>query len=212
MDDEKGSEMIAALKRKLEQVDQSFIMESAYFVVGDFGVAEVKRLTDKGVDVRVLTNSLVSNDVLAAHAGHAEYRKSLLEAGIEMYELRADSGVIKKGWKGESRAGLHTKAMVFDEESLFVGSFNLDPRSASINTEAGLYVESPELAKVLLEYMDEGISLENSYHVTLDGNGKILWTTVIDGNKVTYFQDPLSTFGQRFFSGFIQFLPVESQL
>ena len=114
--------------------------------------------------MQVLTNSLVSNDVLAAHAdaGHANYRKQLLEMGVEMYKLRADSAVIQKTWSGDSKAGLHTKAMVFDQESLFIGSYNLDPRSANINTEAGLYVESPELAAQLLAYMDEGVMPENS--------------------------------------------------
>jgi putative cardiolipin synthase len=212
MDDEQGSEMITALWRKLGNINQSFTIESAYFVVGDRGVDTIKGLIDRGVDVRILTNSLASNDVLAAHAGHASYRKALIESGAEIYELRADSGVIKKNWSGESRSGLHTKAMVFDDESVFIGSFNLDPRSANINTEAGLYVESPALAKQLLTYMEEGIAPENSYRVTLDEKGDLVWTTIIDGNEVTYDKDPLSTFGQRFTAGFIQILPVESQL
>jgi putative cardiolipin synthase len=198
---------------KLDTVQESLIIESAYFVVGDGGVARAKELVDKGVRVRVLTNSLVSNDVLAAHAGHANYRKQLLEAGAEVYELRADSGeIIKKTWSGDSKAGLHTKAMVFDEESLFIGSYNLDPRSANINTEAGLYVESPELAAQLLAYMDEGVQPENSYRLMLDEDGDLVWITEDDGIEVRYDNDPLSTFGQRFMSGFIGILPVESQL
>ena len=198
---------------KLDTVQESLIIESAYFVVGDGGVARAKELVDKGVRVRVLTNSLVSNDVLAAHAGHANYRKKLLEAGAEVYELRADSGdIIKKTWAGDSKAGLHTKAMVFDEESLFIGSYNLDPRSANINTEAGLYVESPELAAQLLAYMDEGVQPENSYRLMLDEDGDLVWITEDEGAEVRYDKDPLSTFGQRFRSGFIGIMPVESQL
>jgi len=185
-----AGDLIAALRRKLDTVQKTLIIESAYFVVGDNGVARVSELVDKGVKVRIMTNSLVSNDVLAAHAGHANYRKQLLKAGAEIYELRADSVVIKKNWSGDSKAGLHTKALVFDDETLFIGSFNLDPRSANINTEAGLYVESPELAARVLAYMDEGV----------------------DGAEVRYDKDPLSTFGQRFMSGFIGILPVESQL
>ena len=169
-------------------------------------------MVDRGVSVRVLTNSLASNDVLAAHAGHAKFRKRLLKAGAELYELRPDSNVIKKTWSGESRAGLHTKAMVFDDESLFIGSFNLDPRSAYINTEAGIYVESPELAQRLLAYMDEGVLPKNSYRVTLDESDQLVWTTAINGEEVRYFKDPLSTFSQRFMSGFIGLLPVDSQL
>ncbi len=211
LDDERDSEIIVAQRPKMANSERSLIIESAYFVVSDGGVARVKDLVARGVQVRVLTNSLVSNDVLGA-SGHAEYREALLEAAAQICELRADSVVIKKSWKGESRAGLHTKAMAFDEESLFIGSFNLDPRSANINTEAGPYVQSPELTARLLAYMEEGVSPENSYRVTLDEDGDLLWTTIIDGKEVIYDNDPLSTFGQRFQSGFIQMLPVQSQL
>jgi putative cardiolipin synthase len=192
-----AGDMIEMLHRKIENVQESFTIESAYFVVRDGGVERIKELVDSGVKVRILTNSLVSNDVLAAHAGHAKYRKRLLEVGAEVYELRADAGVIKKNWQGESRAGLHTKAMIFDEQTLFIGSFNLDPRSANINTEAGLYVESPP---------------EHSYRLKLDDDGDLVWITEDDGVEVRYDKDPLSTFGQRFMSGFIGILPMESQL
>ena len=212
IEDGEEGELIVALREKLARVNESFTVESAYFVIGDRGVETVRELVGRGVHVRVLTNSLASNDVLAAHAGHAAYRKGLIEAGAELYELRSDSAVIKKTWKGRSRAGLHTKALVFDNEGLFIGSFNLDPRSANINTEAGLYVESPALASQLLAYMEEGVLPENSYRVTLDENGDLVWTTIIDGKEVRYDKDPLSTWGQRFTAGVISILPVHSQL
>ena len=205
-------EIIKALRTKLTTVDTAFMIESAYFVIGDRGVENLSKMVDKGVEVRVLTNSLVSNDVLAAHAGHANYRKQLLEAGIEVYELRPDSGIIKRQWEGEAFAGLHTKALAFDYESVFIGSFNLDPRSAAINTEAGIYVESPELAARLQAYMDEGVEPRNSYRLKLDDDGDLVWITENDGVEVRYDKDPLSTFGQRFTSGLIGILPVEGQL
>jgi putative cardiolipin synthase len=211
-EDDAAGKLILALRRKFETVQESYTLESAYFVVGDRGVANVEGMIDRGVEVRILTNSLASNDVLAAHAGHANYRKQLLEVGAQVYELRPDGGVIKKTWKGESKAGLHTKAMVFDDESLFIGSFNLDPRSANINTEAGLYVESPELSAQLLAYMKEGILPINSYRLDLDDDGDLVWTTEEDGVEVRYDKDPKSTFRQRFMSGFIGILPIESQL
>jgi len=205
-------EIIKALRKKLTTVDTAFMIESAYFVIGDRGVETLSNMVDRGVEVRVLTNSLVSNDVLAAHAGHANYRKQLLEAGIEVYELRPDSAVIKREWTGEAFAGLHTKALAFDNESVFIGSFNLDPRSATINTEAGVYVESPELAARLQAYMDEGVEPKNSYRLMLDDDGDLVWITEDDGVEVRYEKDPLSTFGQRFTSGLIGILPVEGQL
>ena len=205
-------EIIKALRKKITTVDSAFMIESAYFVIGDGGVETLSNMVDRGVEVRVLTNSLVSNDVLAAHAGHANYRKQLLEAGVEVYELRPDSGVIKREWTGEAFAGLHTKALAFDNESVFIGSFNLDPRSAAINTEAGVYVESPELAARLQAYMDEGVEPANSYRLKLDDDGDLVWITEDDGVEVRYEKDPLSTFGQRFTAGFIGILPVEGQL
>jgi putative cardiolipin synthase len=210
--EEAPGELMKALNRKLQTLKRELTIESAYFVVGPRGLEKIQELCDRGVKVRVLTNSLASNDVIAAHAGHAEYRDDLLQTCAQIYEVRPDSGMIRKDWKGEPMAGLHTKALVFDRESVFIGSFNLDPRSAILNTEAGLYVDSPELARQVLSFMDEGVRPENSYHVKRDENGNLYWETVIDGVTVRYDDEPETTFWQRFQSDFIQLLPVESQL
>jgi putative cardiolipin synthase len=210
---EEHGDMIKALLRKLQVTHRELLIESAYFVPRERGIAALKALQDRGVSIRVLTNSLASNDVVAAHAGHAKYRKELIANGTELYEMRPDAGVIKKNvLAGSSKAALHTKAMVFDRESLFIGSFNLDPRSANINTEAGLYVESPTLAKRVIAYMDEGVQPENSYRVVLDENGRLVWITREDGQEVRYTRDPESGAWARMMSGFIQVLPVEAQL
>ena len=113
--------------------------------------------------MRVLTNSLASNDMLPAHSGYAKTRRRLLENGMELYELRPDTDAFRPGGpflSRRSRAALHAKAMAFDGEAVFIGSFNLDPRSAVINTEAGLYIESIELAKRLTDYMATGVAPE----------------------------------------------------
>jgi putative cardiolipin synthase len=205
--------LVAALSRKIQTMQRELLIESAYFVIRDYGVEGAKMLKERGVRVRVLTNSLASNDVVAAHAGYAKRRDQLVANGVELYELRADAGVVnKKIASGTSKAALHTKAVVFDREAVFIGSYNLDPRSAAINTEAGLYVESPELAEQVIAYMDEGVRPENSYRVLLDEEGALAWVTEVDGVEVRYDEDPESTFGQRFLSGFIEILPVEDQL
>jgi putative cardiolipin synthase len=205
--------MIQNLFRKADTLQSEVLIESAYFVTQDKAFEAVKKLTERGVRVRVLTNSLASNDVVAAHAGHAKRRKQLIENGMELYELRPDAGAVRQRVvSGKSKAALHTKALVFDRESVFIGSFNLDPRSASINTEAGLYVESPELAEQVAAYMDEGVQPQNSYRVLLDADGDLVWVTEIDGREVRYHKEPETSFGQRFMSGFIMMLPVEHQL
>jgi len=205
--------MIQSLFRKADSLHTELLIESAYFVTQDKSVKAVRKLTDRGVRVRVLTNSLASNDVVAAHAGHAKRRTELLESGLELYELRSDAGVVKqRSAETEAKAALHTKAVVFDGESIFIGSFNLDPRSAKINTEAGLYVESPALAKQLTAFMDEGVKPQNSYRVVLDEEGDLEWITEIDGREVRYHKEPESTILQRLTSYLIQMLPIEHQL
>ena len=212
-----ASVMYEKMHQKLQTLENELLVESAYFVVAERGVRVARMLHEKGVKIRVLTNSLASNDVVAAHAGYAQCREALIEAGVEMFELRPDSvspTVIEKKTVagGKSKAALHTKAIVFDRESIFVGSFNLDPRSAHINTEMGLYVENTELARQLVAYMDEGVLPKNAYRVVLDEDEKIVWHTENDGKPVVYTKEPESTFWQRFMSGFIKMLPVEDQL
>jgi cardiolipin synthase C len=206
-----------AWKNKLKTVQHELLIESAYFVTRNRGTEIAKQLNARGVHMRVLTNSLVSNDVLAAFAHYSTNRSKLIENGVELYELRPDAGAVRKPGEqsmipGKSKAGLHTKAMVFDREAVFIGSFNLDPRSADINTEAGLYVESPALAEQVAAYMDDGVKLENSYRVMLDEDGGLIWVTETNGQEVGYDKDPESSFWQRFKAGFIKLLPVKGQV
>jgi putative cardiolipin synthase len=217
---EEGKEaavMHEALHRKLQTLEKELLIESAYFVVRERAVEATKKMVEKGVRVRILTNSLASNDVVAAHGGYASGRKQLIENGAEIYELRPDAVSRTVTEKrvfagGKSKAALHTKAIVFDRESVFIGSYNLDPRAAEINTEAGLYVESPELARQVVAYMDEGVLPENSYRVELDDDGDLVWITEKDGQEVRYTNEPESTFWQRFVAGFVKMLGIEDQL
>jgi putative cardiolipin synthase len=102
--------------------------------------------------------------------------------------------------------------MAFDREAVFIGSFNLDPRSAVINTEAGLYIESPELADRLMAYMATGVMPANSYRVLLDPNGEIVWETVRDGQIKRYRDEPEAGFRRRMSANLLKLLPIDSQL
>jgi putative cardiolipin synthase len=207
------SRMLEGLHQRVGTLEADLLIESPYFVPRDRAIAKLKEVHDRGARIRVLTNSLASNDVLAAHAGYSGRRKQVLESGVELYELRADAGVIKKriAFFG-AKAALHAKVVVFDRKDVFIGSFNLDPRSADINTEAGLYVESPELAAQVIAWMDEGVRRENSYRVFLDEDGSLQWVTEYEGQEVRFGTDPESSAWQRFVTGFIRILPVEGQL
>jgi putative cardiolipin synthase len=203
-----------ALHKRVGLLENELLLEAAYFVPRDRAIETMRELNERGVRLRVLTNSMASNDVVAAHAGYANRRKEMLESGVALYELRPDAGSVRKRiFVGTSKAALHTKAIVFDRKDVFIGSFNLDPRSGDINTEAGLYIESPELAHQLIAHMDEGVSPQDSYRVRLDENGDLYWVTEDENENETRFEhDPGSTVWQRSVIGIIQLLPIEGQL
>jgi putative cardiolipin synthase len=169
---------------------------------------------------RLLTNSLATNDVLAVHAAYAKSRRELLENGVELYELRPDAPDVRQGWSllaGRSRASVHTKAIVADRKTVVIGSFNLDPRSIALNTEIVIIVESTELAERVLDYLDQGVSLENSYRVMLEvdeatGTDRLVWITEIDGEEVRYYSEPEVSTWRRFTSWAVGLLPIRQHL
>jgi putative cardiolipin synthase len=192
---------------------REILIEHAYFVPSERTLDAIAALTARGVRVRVMTNSLASNDVPAVYAGYAGHRERLLRSGVELYELRPDSAMLAR-WSAlseKSRSGLHTKAMVVDREHTVIGSYNFDPRSAGINTEVALLVDSPAFGHRVAEYLDEGTLPEYSYHVTLE-NGDLAWTAEEGGRTVVHRTEPGSTWWNRFTVGFIAMLPIESQL
>jgi cardiolipin synthase C len=204
----------AALRQRASEVERELLIESPYFVLGDATIERVRQLTARGVKVRVLTNSAASHDVLPALAGYVNTRKKLLNAGVELYELRPDSNM-KREWSvlaGKSRAALHAKCLVFDRKSVFIGSFNLDPRSQALNTEIGVMIDSPEIAGQVGELMDEGVSSGSAFHVTLDKNDNLVWSAENNETKVEYDTDPETGFLYRFIVGFVGMLPIEDQL
>jgi putative cardiolipin synthase len=203
------------LLSRIDRVQDELLIQSPYFVLRSRGIAKAGELHDRGVRVRVLTNSLSSNDVLPVHAGYSKTRKRLLENGMEIHELRADTEAFRPNWSfkaGGSRAALHAKALVFDREAVFIGSFNLDPRSGEINTEAGLYIESPELAEQLAGLIQDSMAPENSYRLLLDNDGGLVWETRENGETVRYDDEPKTSFGRRFTTDLLKMLPLDSQL
>ena len=206
--------MTEGFYRRIERLNSELLIEVPYLVVRKRGLEAVKRLRDRGVRIRILTNSLASNDVFAAHAGYSEHRDELVAAGVELYELRSDPAVKKRTFflSGSGRSTLHAKVMVFDRKDVFIGSLNLDPRSGDINTEAGLYIESPELAAQVIAYMDEGVLPQDAYRVLLDPDGDLYWVTETDGKTERYDHDPNSTAWQRAKVRFIRMLPIMNQL
>ena len=143
------------------------LIVSPYFVPGATGMAYFEYWRSQGVQVDVLTNAYAASDVPVVHAGYANYRIPLLEAGINLYELKPVSEPtgerLRDLGSGSSRASLHAKTFIFDDEHVFIGSFNFDPRSALLNTEMGLVIHSPELSRQVTAIAQDAMRPERSY-------------------------------------------------
>ncbi len=203
-----------------EGIQKELIIFSPYFVPGKQGAAFLAKLSRRGVRVRILTNSLASTDVGIVHAGYAKYRKRLLRAGVELYEMnkklsRQQRKAKKSGYSGSGKASLHTKSFVFDRRDVFVGSLNLDPRAVVQNTEIGMVLESREIATQMADWFDQNIE-RVAFRLELqkgeNGQEKILWHGLEEGKPRVFTVDPYTSFWRRLGIGFMSLLPIESQL
>ena len=192
------------------------LIEASYFIPGDEFTAALADMHRNGCRVALLTNSLATNDVIAAHAAYARYRPALLRGGVEVHELQANARArrhharLLRG-RGRSKSSLHTKAMVLDRKELFVGSFNLDPRSVNVNTEMGYYVDSEALAGEVAAFVEEGMAPQNSYRVTSDDQG-LLWGAGDERGPVQYRSEPRVSPLRRLASQLCALLPIENLL
>jgi len=211
-DDAVAERLRAPLREAIDRAQQELLVVSPYFVPLKSGVEGLCTLRERGVRTAVLTNSLAATDVAAVHAGYAPYRKALLECGVELYEAREDIRIsgTRRGGVGMSGSSLHAKAFLIDRNRLFVGSFNWDPRSAGINTEMGVLIDSPVLAGQVADLLDEKMPT-SAYRVELR-DGKIRWIAHEDGRELILSKEPDTSFWQRFVTGFLKLLPVRGQL
>jgi putative cardiolipin synthase len=203
-----------ALVERMGKAEHEVSIESPYFVLREQGIETMRDFTARGGKVRVLTNSAASTDEPPAQAGYDNTRKALLQAGVDLYELRPDSNMTRK-WStlaDRSTAALHAKGIVFDRQSAWIGSFNLDPRSTGINTEVGVMIDSPEIATKVSAFMENAMAPGSAYHVTLDEKGNLLWTTEIDGKEVQYHSDPGIGLWRRLEIGTLRLLPIQNEL
>jgi putative cardiolipin synthase len=214
LDKENRSDLLL-LPQMLESVGppvHSFHLISPYFVPGDEGTASLQKLAQQGIKVRVLTNSLESTDVSAVHAGYAKRRKALLEAGVQLFELKrgeAPKNPEGKGGRGSSSASLHAKTFAVDSERAFVGSFNFDPRSARLNTEMGVVFGSQALGRQLAGAFDTQVP-QRAYEVRLtDDKRNLVWIEQTPAGEKRYDSEPGAGFFRRMSVGFLSILPIE---
>ncbi len=212
-----------ALKTIMNQARSEVLIISPYFIPEKSGVQFFKQLVARGVTVKILTNSLASTDVPIAAGGYSRYRKALLGAGVELYELRPNPDKYRF-WErtrlgSSSRGTLHAKTVIIDRQVVFVGSFNLDPRSERLNTEDGIVVRSAKLGAQATDLFDQGISPSNSYRLAIRDESPLwekwrglVWTTEENGQEVHFYHDPMTDIGCRFEVRFLSLLAPRSDL
>ncbi len=206
--DAKRTHVGSLLQPTLAATQSQASIISPYFVPGENGTAGLVNAARNGKEVRILTNSLIANDVAAVHGGYSAYRKQLLEGGVQLWELKPEDGQkVDSSLFGSSGASLHTKALTVDHRSVFVGSYNLDPRSTWLNCEQGVLVENEVLARELEEIFATQTAGDRAWRVTLQDD-KLHWS---DGTA-SFDSDPHAGFWRKFQAWIVRVTGLESQL
>jgi putative cardiolipin synthase len=198
------------------------LMVTPFLIPGKEGMQLFERLRQRGVKVRILTNSLESSNELPAQSGYMRYREPLLKQGIELYEVRSQLGNVHGS--GETAAiarfgnySLHAKLFVFDRTRLFIGSMNFDQRSMHLNTEIGLIIDSPELAQQVAARFEAMVQPVNSYQLLLrpneaGGTPHLVWHTQVGTETIEYHTEPARSEWQRAKIHLLSLLPWENEL
>jgi len=212
-DARKDDLLFPKLVEMMGRPEQRLDLVSPYFVPGENGTAALVAVASRGVQVRILTNSLASSDESAVQAGYAKRRPDLLRAGVRIYELKPaaveEAREKRHGFGSSSSAGLHAKTFAVDGSRIFVGSYNLDQRSLLLNTEMGIIIASPKLAGWLGEQFDSAIP-QVAYEVKLGADGRSLeWIERTPHGEVRYETEPGTSWFQRRGVDVMSILPIE---
>jgi cardiolipin synthase C len=176
---------------------RELLIVNAYIIPDQRAIDNLKALKARGVDIRILTNSLASHDVPAVNSHYKAWRKPLREASNGLYEMRHDAAIqplvadtppTRAGFMG-----LHSKGMVVDRQRVYIGSMNFDPRSATLNSEMGVIIESPGLAEALARLIERDLQPANSWRIEIDDKGGLVWIN----DRETVTRQPARNFWQR---------------
>jgi len=210
-----ASHVLDSMAEEIRAASREVLLISPYFIPGVGGTAALRALALQGANVEVLTNSLSATDVAIVHSGYAKYREPLLEGGVRLYELKSAPPAEQRSRDfrvGSSRASLHTKAAVIDGERVFVGSFNIDPRSSELNCEMGVWIRSKALAKELTGRFRHATDLSRAFMLRLSPGGKISWIEREDEATREHDREPHAGWPRRAIVKILEALPIESLL
>jgi putative cardiolipin synthase len=223
--DRKDLTLMRQLEAKFGNPRTELQLVSPYFVPGRAMTDLLVGFVARGIQVSVLTNSLAATDVAPVYAGYLRYRDDLLRGGVRLFELKPAAqtpglsdqedevrlrGVFgSRG--GSSGASLHAKTFAVDRDRIFVGSFNLDPRSATLNTELGLVFESPVLANRLATIFDVDV-LNEAYELRMAENGRVTWIERTAAGEVRHTSTPGASAFRSLWIGLLSLFPIEGLL
>lgn len=199
----------ASLQALVASARREIMIMTPYLVPREEGMAVLRALRERGLRVRILTNSLAATDVVAVHGGYRRYRRRLLELGVELYEYRPTGfwgRRLRRFIRGAHlRASLHAKTFIVDDHLVLIGSANLDPRSHNLNLELGVVIASEPLAGEIRTCFDDAVLPVNAWRLGLQG-GRVVWEG--EGSR----QEPGAGWGRRLLSRLFGYLPLEGQL
>ena len=215
--------LVEQLRQKVGRPKKRLSIISSYFVPTKDGVKTLTTLAKSGVQISILTNSFDATDVGAVHAGYGHWRKTLLKAGIRLYELKSTAKNSiedeNKLWrtKQTTTTSLHAKAFAIDDNQVFIGSYNIDPRSANINTELGIIITDTELAVQLHHALNNTPKnkqattniLKQAYEVQLDTKDKLIWRTIENDQEIIYYQEPKMNIPEKTGVTLLSILPLD---
>ena len=209
------------LDAELERAKKEILIEAAYFVPSQDGMKLFGQMRGRGVSIRLVTSALETTDVPIVYCAYQKYRRDLVAAGVELYEYKVHPPQERRDRKWyhlrPSYAALHSKVLVFDRETAWIGSFNLDPRSHDLNTEMAVVVNSPALSAELADIIDEDRLPTRSWRIQFQSqtgpkSSVLTWTGEVDGKPVTLFHEPMN-FGNEFKVFLLSSIPgIDDQL
>ena len=200
--------MLGQMFAIFDKAQEELLITNAYIIPGDRSMEFLRTLNDRGVDVRILTNSLASHDVPAVNSHYEPWRDDIVGTGTRLFELRADAAIqsiVDVSPVAAKFVGLHTKASVADGQHVFIGSMNLDPRSSAINTEMGAVIDSPGLGQELRDLMLRDMSPDNAWEVSIADNGRLQW----QNSDETVTKQPTRGFMQHVMNAIFKVVPKE---
>jgi putative cardiolipin synthase len=199
------------LTRVMRAPTREVQLVSPYFVPQQAGVDYFVGLARQEVEVTIVTNSFEATDVPAAHSGYAKWRRALLKAGVALYEMKrlTPAAPVPRLRPGiSSSSSLHGKTFAVDQQQLFIGSFNFDPRSINLNTELGLVIDSPTMTADMAATI-RGPLAALAYRVRLTETGALQWVDEAGGNEIIHDVEPGTTLLQRLGVSLLSILPID---